>query len=169
MPSKGLEDLLEAVSVVGDRKLRVLVVGSFRHDPKYRQRLLERYGNRVVLIGPRPHTEMPMFLAIADMVVLPQRVTRATIAQVPGKVFEAMAMARPIVATAVSDLPEILDGCGIVVPPESVDRLAEAIDQLLSRPEDARALGQDARVRCREHYSWDAMERVLDGRLRKWE
>jgi glycosyltransferase involved in cell wall biosynthesis len=169
MPNKGLEDLLEAVSAVGDPRLRVLAVGSFRHDPGYRQRLLDRYGSRLVLMGPRPHAEMPLFLATADVVVLPQRVTRETMAQVPGKVFEAMAMARPIVATAVSDLPEILDGCGVVVPPESVDKLGEAIDRLLSRPEEARALGQDARRRCQEHYSWDAMERVLEGRLRKWE
>ena len=112
---------------------------------------------------------MPLFLAVADLVVLPQRVTRETMAQIPGKVFEAMAMARPIVATAVSDLPEILDGCGVIVPPDSADKLGAAIDQLLSRPEEARALGQEARRRCQEHYSWDAMERVLDRRLKKWE
>ena len=169
MPNKGLDDLLEAVSVVGDPRLRVLIVGSFRHDPEYRQRLVDRYGSRVVLIGPRPHAEMPLFLTIADVVVLPQRVARGTTAQVPGKVFEAMAMARPIVATAVSDLPEILDGCGVIVPPDSVDKLAEAIDRLLRRPDDARTLGQEARRRCQEHYSWDAMERVLEGRLDKWE
>jgi glycosyltransferase involved in cell wall biosynthesis len=109
------------------------------------------------------------FLAMADLVVLPQRVTRETLAQIPGKVFEAMAMARPIVATAVSDLPEILDGCGVIVPPQAPDKLGAAIDRLLSRPEEARALGQEARRRCQEHYSWDAMERVLDGRLKKWE
>jgi glycosyltransferase involved in cell wall biosynthesis len=169
MPSKGLDDLLEAVSVLGDPRLRVLIVGSFQHDPAYRQRLSDRYGSRLLLVGPRPHAEMPLFLAMADLVVLPQRMTREAMAQIPGKVFEAMAMARPIVATTVSDLPEILDGCGVIVPPESVDKLAAAIDRLLSRPEEARALGQEARRRCQEHYSWDAMERVLDGRLKKWE
>jgi glycosyltransferase involved in cell wall biosynthesis len=168
MPNKGLDDLLEAVTAVGDPRLRVLVVGSFQHDPAYRQRLLARFGSRLLLVGARPHAEMPAFLGMADLVVLPQRVTRETMAQIPGKVFEAMAMARPIVATAVSDLPEILDGCGVIIPPESADKLGASIDRLLSQPEEARALGREARRRCQEHYSWDAMERVLDGRLRKW-
>lgn len=161
MPNKGLDDLVEAVSRLGDSRLRVLVVGSFRHDPGYREQLIKRHGDRLILIGPRPHSDMPMFLAVADAVALPQRPCRETIAQVPGKVFEAMAMARPILATAVSDLPEILDGCGVVVPAESPDSLASGLDWILSNPNEAMALGQRARRRCEEFYSWDAMERIL--------
>jgi glycosyltransferase involved in cell wall biosynthesis len=169
MPNKGLDDLLEAVSLIGDPRLRVVVVGSFRHDPAYRQHLVDRYSDQLCLIGPRRHAEMPLFLALADVVVVPQRVTRETVAQIPGKVFEAMAMARPIVATSVSDLPEILDGCGVVVRPGSVGELGGALERLLSQPEEARALGHEARLRCQQRYSWNAMERLLEGRLRRWE
>jgi len=45
--------------------------------------------------------------------------------------FDAMAMANPIVATEVSDLPQILDGCGIVLEPDSPEALAEAIETLV--------------------------------------
>jgi len=165
MPNKGLDDLLDAVSNIGDSRVRILVVGSFRHDPKYRERLIGRYGDRLILIGPRPHAEMPMFLAAADVVALPQQPCRETIAQVPGKVFEAMAMARPIIATAVGDLKEILDGCGFVVPARSAERLAAGLDWILSNPDEAAALGQKARLRCEELYSWDAMEQILTGKL----
>lgn len=168
MPNKGLDDLLSAVAGT-DRGLKVVVVGSFRHNPAYRERLLERYGDALILMGPRPHGDMPSCLAIADMVVIPQRVSRETVAQVPGKVFEAMAMARPIVATTVSDLPEILDGCGYLVPPESVEHLSAAIDELLANPSRAKSLGSEARRRCQELYSWDAMERVLHQHLDQWE
>ena len=115
------------------------------------------------------HALVCLFLAIAHVVVLPQRVTHETMAQIPGKVFEAMAMARPIVATSVSDLPEILDGCGIVIPSGAVAHLAAALDRILSRPDEAQDLGREARKRCQDHYSWDAMERILDDELQKWD
>ncbi len=166
--SKGLDDLLAAVERLGDGRLRLLVVGAF-HDDGERRRLEARHGPRLLCLGPRPHDEMPHFLALADVVALPQRLTRTTRAQVPGKVFEAMAMACPILATAVSDLPEILDGCGRVVPPADPDALATGLEALLARPDDARNLGRGARERCRERYSWDAMEGVLDARLARWE
>ncbi len=166
--SKGLDELLEAVARVGDARARVLVVGAF-HDEAQRRTLEARHGARLICLGPRPHDEMPECLALADVVALPQRLTRTTRAQVPGKVFEAMSMARPILATAVSDLPEILDGCGRVVPPGSAEALAEGLESLLARPHEARELGRAARARCLERYSWDAMERVLDERLARWE
>lgn len=165
---KGLEDLLEAVERLGDARTRVLVVGAF-HDDAQRRELLARHGRRLHVLGPRPHDEMPVFLALADAVALPQRVTPATRAQVPGKVFEAMAMACPILATAVSDLPEILDGCGRVVPPGSIDALAQGLETLFTRPDEARALGREARRRCERLYSWDAMEALLAERLERWE
>jgi glycosyltransferase involved in cell wall biosynthesis len=165
MPNKGLDDLLSAASLLGEPRLRVLVVGSFQHDPSYRERLLERYGDRLIIVGARPHSEMPLYLAAADLVALPQRPCRETVAQVPGKVFEAMAMARPIIATAVGDLPEILDRCGLIVPPRSIEALAGALERLLNDEEEATALGEQARLRCHKRYSWDAMEQILESRL----
>jgi glycosyltransferase involved in cell wall biosynthesis len=169
MPNKGLEDLLDAVCALGDPSLKVLVVGSFRHDQGYRDRLQAQHSASLVLLGPRPHAEMPLFLAAADLVALPQRSSRETRAQVPGKVFEAMAMARPIVATAVSDLPEILDGSGHLVPPSAPQALATALEQVLADPGRAAAMGRAARARCEERYSWNAMESVLADRLDRWE
>jgi glycosyltransferase involved in cell wall biosynthesis len=42
---------------------------------------------------------------------------QATVGQIPAKLFDAMAMAKPIVATDVNDFAGILDGCGLVVKP----------------------------------------------------
>lgn len=162
MPNKGLEDLLLALRDLRPRDTRVLVVGSFDHDPGYRKRLTERFDDLMTLVGPRPHAEMPLFLSLASVVALPQRETRETAAQIPGKVFEAMAMGRPIVATAVSDLPEILDDCGVVVAAGEQQALARALGELLDDPARRRKLGAAARRKCEAQFSWDAMERILD-------
>ena len=72
-----------------------------------------------------------------------------------------MAMAKPIIATAVSDLPEILSGCGKIVEPRNPDALAEAIQSLLDHPDEAAEMGWKAREKCKRDYSWEAMEKVL--------
>jgi|SRR5215213_36911 len=167
MRNKGVEDLLLCVERLALRDVRVLLVGSSRHDPAYHQQLVSRFGHLLAVVGPRPHREMPVFLAASSLIVLAQRTARETIAQVPGKAFEAMAMARPVIATAVSDLPEILDGAGVVIPPGDHEALKSAVITLLHDEALASSMGTAARARCVEQFGWDAMERILERDLER--
>jgi glycosyltransferase involved in cell wall biosynthesis len=105
----------------------------------------------------RPLSERPYWLSVADMVVLPQRLSSATKGQVPAKIFDAMAMARPIIATAISDIPRILEGCGIVVPPNDPATLADQIQYLIAHPDEAAQLAAEARKVCVQRYSFEAV------------
>ena len=80
-----------------------------------------------------------------------------------------MAMAKPIIATNVSDLPEILNGCGWIVEPSQPEELAQAIQYALDNPDEAANNGIMARERCKEKYSYDAMEKVLVGIFQRFE
>ena len=115
----------------------------------------------VRLIGEIPFDEVPRFLVAADVVAVPQRATSDTVGQVPAKLFDAMALGRPVVATAVSMIPEILDGCGLVIPPEEPRALAAALGKLLADRAMAEALGRRARARCEERYSFAAAREHL--------
>jgi glycosyltransferase involved in cell wall biosynthesis len=165
MPNKGLEDVLACLEHIARPDVRLLLVGSFAHDPGFGRRLMERFGAHLTLVDPRPHEQMPLFLAVASAVVLAQQPTRETEAQMPGKVYEAMAMARPVLATAVSDLPRILDGCGLLVPPGDTAALEEALLRLLDDPALGEQLGGAARKRCVKGLGWNAMERLLEADL----
>lgn len=80
-----------------------------------------------------------------------------------------MARAKPIIATNVSDLPEILDGCGWIIEPENSDKLAKTIEYVIDNPEEAEILGKKARNKCIENYSWDTMGKVLVKIFKKYE
>lgn len=157
---KGVLELLDAMRAV-DRPDLVLAIAGTR-TPEL-DALLARGEARVRVLGPQPHARMPAVWLAADLVVLPQKDTPFARAQIPGKVFEAMAMARPIIATAVSDLPEILEGCGWLVPPDDPGALAEAIERACADPAAATELGERARARFLARYCWDVMEGILDG------
>jgi glycosyltransferase involved in cell wall biosynthesis len=154
---KGVEDLVEAVQRLDDRVVLVLV----GVDPASGWGSRWGASPRMRVVGEIPFDDVPRFLVAADVVAVPQRATTDTVGQVPAKLIDAMAMARPIVATEVSMIPAILDGCGVVVPPSDPPALAKAIEQLLAEPARADDLGRRARQRCIAHYSFAAARATL--------
>ncbi len=78
----------------------------------------------------------------------------------PMSILEAMAQARPVVATAVGGVPEVLRGCGIVPPPGDVHALATGVAMLLRNPQLAARLGQRGFERVHRLYTRTA---CLDG------
>jgi glycosyltransferase involved in cell wall biosynthesis len=71
---------------------------------------------------------------------------------------EAMACAVPCIATDLGDTRELIADCGLVVPPSSVESLADAIKKILSlKVEDRRSLGASARQSVLQRFSLEAM------------
>jgi glycosyltransferase involved in cell wall biosynthesis len=149
---KGVDDLVDAVGLLGGDAVLVLI-GVKPATPAAR-----RWASRpfVRIVGEIPFDDVPRYLVAADVVAVPQRATTDTVGQVPAKLFDAMALGRPIVATAVSMIPEILDGCGLVVAAGDVRALAAALRRLLDDRNAAAALGRRARQRCVAEYSFTA-------------
>jgi len=99
------------------------------------------------------------FYALADVCVVPLRDIPLFDTFVPSKMFEMMAMARPIVGSVRGEAAEILRRAGvIVVEPENSEALASAITDLYKRDEQARqVMGAQARDFVVAHYSRRAL------------
>lgn len=156
---KGVLDLAAAVGRIGRPDVVLALVGTEPASATGRALAAQHPGTR--LVGPVPIAQVPAYLAAADVVVVPQRDSSDTRGQVPAKLFDAMALGRPIVSTRVSMIPEILEGCGLLVDPGDVTGLGAAIARLLDRPDEARALGEAARRRAVARYSFEAARRAL--------
>ena len=159
---KGLEDVIYALDILNRKDVIFVVIGS-NPDKAYEKHLLTIGKERIRLFGMINFNDIPFYLSAADIVVIPQRALPETIGQVPAKLFDAMAMARPIISTRVSMIPQILDGGGCLFDPGDSNQLADLIEYLLSNPEKAQELGAIARERCIANYSWDRMEEDLAG------
>jgi glycosyltransferase involved in cell wall biosynthesis len=76
---------------------------------------------------------------------------------------EAMAMEKPVVATDVGGVREIVGDCGVIVPAKSSDALAQAMLSLMRTPPEVRSsVGRAARDRILTGFSMDA-------KVREWE
>ena len=164
---KGVDDLVDAVASLSEPDVTLALVGV---EPG--TRAAREWGRLpfVRLFPPIAFDEVPRYLIAADVVAIPQRASTETMGQVPAKLFDAMAMARPIVSTAVSMIPEILEGCGVVVEPDDVKSLAHGLARLLADPDAAATLGLRARERCAAEYSFRAARAklfpIIDGLIR---
>ncbi len=105
---------------------------------------------RVMLLGEVPRSELLQLYELCDVFVL------SSINEAQGlSVLEAMAKAKPVVATAIGPVLEILpaDG-GVVVPPQEPERMASAILEVLWNPARGQETGQRARCHALKSYQW---------------
>ncbi len=120
--------------------IRLLLAG----EGELKEELISRCASMGVLghvqfLGGRP--DMADILALADIFVLPSLWEGTSIA-----LLEAMAAAKPIVATDIPGSREVLSSpkCGVLVPPGDSSTLAEAISYLFEHPETACEYGRTA-------------------------
>ncbi|MBW4484148.1 MAG: glycosyltransferase family 4 protein [Tildeniella torsiva UHER 1998/13D] len=159
-PYKGVEDLLTAMDILDEPDLKLVIVGGSPYDD-YDRTLLDRWPQHIIHLGKQPYADMPKVIAAAHLIVVPQRQTPAAQAQFPLKLTDGMAMAKPILATRVGDIPTILNGCGYLVDADAPEQLAAQITAIFANYDQALELGRRARDRTLTHYSLAAMGTAL--------
>lgn len=159
-PHKGVEYLITAINSLETSDVIAVIVGA--HDSEYVSKLKALAEEKIKFFGQQPFNELPKWIAAADIHVIPQKQNAANRGQLPAKVFDAMAMAKPVIATNISDLPLVLSDCGIIVDTESPDQIAESVLYLHENPTIRKVLGTTARERCVEKYSYKALRPKLE-------
>jgi len=138
--------------------LRLLLVGDgpLRSELETKVRKMGLEG-QVRFLGVR--TDVPAILAAADVFVLSSLWEGN-----PLSVMEAMATGKPVIATAVGGVPELVeDGVsGILVPPQKPEALAEAMIRLAQHPALRQKMGEAARQRALERFGVDRMAREYE-------
>jgi glycosyltransferase involved in cell wall biosynthesis len=135
--------------LIGDGPLRHLV------DDAVQQHGL---ADRVSRPGLVPHAQMPAYLAACDVLVSPhgRQADGGEFFGSPTKLFEYMAAGRPIVASAVGQIAEVLqhEQSALLVPPEDPEALAAAILRLVDDACLRDRLGRAARQAAVERHTW---------------
>lgn len=165
-PQKDYETLIRAAALVAPRHSRLvfLIVGDHEGRPEHRahyahlRKLLEETGmsRRFVFAGFRKDAQRLM--QASDLCLL-----STNWEGLPLVLLEAMAVGRPVIATAVDGIPEIVlpNVTGRLVPHGDASALAGQLDALLSDPAEARQLGQSSREHVRRHFSRERFGREI--------
>jgi glycosyltransferase involved in cell wall biosynthesis len=159
----GIDIMRRLCDVARTRRLnlRFLLVGS--GDSKNIQ------GENVLHLGEIPHERIPSVLAAADVILIPFPNDEVSHAASPLKLFEGMSMRKPVVASRVSGVQEvILDGeNGLLADPDDPDEWMQKVETLLDSRELAARIGENAKRTAEERFDWNLLakrcEEVLNG------
>jgi len=157
-PYKGHLDFLEAARIVlgSFPETRFVLVGDGRLRQAVERRAAEPdLRGRVVLLGSR--MDSGEIMASADVLALASHQEGF-----PNVVLEAMARAKPVVATRVGGVPEAVEegGTGLLVPPRDPPAMAAALVRLIGNPEEAAGMGRRGLARARTLFSVERMVRA---------
>jgi len=162
--AKGFDVFLEAAELVLRRYRRVKIVITL-HEPcetieSVRAIASGKLGSNVEVMGVVKN--MPELIASADVVVAPFRSTR-NVADMPLVILEAMAVGRPVIASKVGGVVELIrDGeNGLLVDPNRADLLADKVVNLLDDLNLRKELGEQAISFVKQKFSYMEVSRKL--------
>ncbi|NQU58871.1 MAG: glycosyltransferase family 4 protein [Rhodospirillales bacterium] len=158
---------------VRENKVHFFAIGDGVKRPRVEE-ILAEYTDNVTFTGLIPNEEAPLYLAASDIFVSPhiQNSDGSAFFGSPTKLFEYLAMGRPVVASNVEQIGKILEGspkvtdvfddmpspndeaCGMLVKPERPDELCLGIQFLVNNPKWRKAAGKNARHMAIDRYTW---------------
>jgi D-inositol-3-phosphate glycosyltransferase len=153
--SKGVEYLVQAVPLIRQAVPESKLLLILADDPQDRYENIRRMikdlsiGESIILHAPVPRNELPGYIAAADCVVIP------SLSEGFGfSAAEACAMGKPVVASDVASLPEVVSGKCILVEPGKAEAIAKATEDVYN----GRVKQSDQKT-----FSWDeCVDRYLE-------
>src|ERR1044072_3569976 len=173
-PGKGCEQVMLAAKVLNHAKF-VCVGGRDHEVTRFKEQVRSLGLTNIEFVGHVPHALVSNYLLAADILIAPFTEEARDIAgkiispfSSPLKLFEYMAAGKPIVASSIGAIPEVIthDENGLLVEPGNVAELMGAISRLLNDSALAARLANNAQGNARL-YTWDKrVARVLEFALR---
>ncbi len=156
---EGVDVLVEAIATLRDRgrPVALVVVGGGPELPALQALAAELgLGHAAVFTDRVPAADVPAYLSVLDAFVVPRTADRVAQLVTPLKPYEAMAMERPLVVSAVDALVETVGGGerGWTFRPGDAEDLAATLERVLEDPEGAAAVARSARAWVLAERTW---------------
>jgi glycosyltransferase involved in cell wall biosynthesis len=158
---KGVDVLLDSAPILENVGAQVVIVGRVYEEQYVDQ---ARALSSVALVGFKPPAEVPDYLAAADILVLPTTSGLPYAAYTsPLKLFEYMASGRPIVASDLPVLREVLKDQvnALLFPPQDAGALADSVERLWNDEELRRRLADQAWADVQSYAWYERATRIL--------
>jgi hypothetical protein len=164
--SHALEWIVEAAHLLRDREaIHFVFIGEGAEKEKVVEHARARNLHNTTFLPGQPKERVPSFYSIADIALVPLRNIPLFDSFIPSKMFEIMAMGRPIVASVRGEARQILkdSGSALLCEPEDYRSIARAIEELASDNEKRSRLGDAGRRFVEREFARDVLaDRYMD-------
>jgi len=165
-PSHALTTILDAADRLRlHRDIRFVFVGAGAEKADLVAQARRRQLDNVTFLDPVPHDRMPVLLAAADVCVAHMRRLAVFEANLPIKMYEAMACGRPLLLALNGNARDMAvrdAGAALHVEPEDAEAFASAVKYLRDHPAEAEQLGLRGRRYIEGRFDYDTLTQTAD-------
>lgn len=177
--TEGLFLLLKAFNQVVKRnpKTKLLFLGKMALSQEDELKLKNTVGEikqeSIIFLGEKPFSDVQLYLAAADVLVLPMDDNPIEEARFPMRLGDYLCSGRPVASNAVGEVKRILlkYQCGLVSAPKDIDEFSHNILKILEDKKLSLKLGKSARTTAENILAWSRLalnlEKIYEGVLRK--
>ena len=170
----GMAHAVEIIIEAADRIKKIpeilfLIVGEGANKKRIENLVAQKSLRNVMVLPGVSKERVRDFYSITDLYLVTLRNTQLFRTVIPSKIFEAMAMARPILCAVDGECWKVVGkaGAGVFVEPENVDQMAEAIRMLCGEKDSLRTMGQNGRTFVERLFNRDDLAQTYLNLLRE--
>lgn len=164
---KGIEDLVSALARLSGPSAPGLLLAGLSDDDDGERKLValatQTLGaSRFRAVKRFPFSELPSWLAAPDVLCIPSRPGTTSAGQIPAKMFDALAMGKPLVISSAHDTSDVDADAALRFEAGSIEDLSQKLEQLCASVEQRARLGARARAVALARFDYAAGRRVLE-------
>ncbi len=158
-PHRGIQTAISAMPLIlqGIPNARLLLVGAGGNETELKE-LAKSKGidEAVEFTGWQPFSLVPSYISSSKVCLIPHIASGHTNTTIPHKIFQCMAMGKPVIVSSAAPLERIVreTGAGLAYPSGDVQLLAQAVIKIYGDNGLATALGEAGKRAVKERYNW---------------
>ena len=166
--AQGLETIIETARLLQVfPKVHIILIGD---GPKKAEllSLANEYGlPNLTLLPEKPNEQIPSYLSAADIALVPLKKAEVFNGVLPSKIFDAWACERPVLLSIDGEARELVESVlgGLYIPPETPNKMAEAIINLMNSPMELDSMGKNGCAYTKLYHSRKVLAEILISHL----
>ena len=168
--AKGLKTLLQALHQVQELPWRLILVGTGEYETEFKQIANElNLDQKISYTGYIPYTEVRLYLAAFDVLVLPSETQPRWKEQFGRVIIESMACNTPVIGSSSGEIPYLIEstGGGLTFPEAQAQALAEQLGKLIRDRNLRLSLGEQGRQAVVQNYTNSSLARGFADTIEK--
>ena len=158
-PWQGIDEILKSAQMISsiDSTIQFLIIGDIRGQNE----MFKSAPNNIIFTGAVTHSNVPAYLATADVLVasykLKEEFKKVGFYNSPVKLFEYMAMGKPIITSDIGQISEVIEHekTGLLIESGNYKELVNSVLKLVENRQLRDKLGSNARVEFEKSYTWE--------------
>ena len=166
VPEKGLSDLIDAVSMLKDESVQIVLVGQGPEQDALERRARDRgIANQLHIVPPTNQSDLAPVLAACDVIVMPSLSYPGWKEQFGRLIIEALACGTPVLGSDSGAIPEVIEQTkgGLIFPEGDPRALMGLVSDLRKNPSRLKELATRGLAATRENFTLDAMADRMGG------